>query len=178
MKAEDINGEPGLNVRQLGEQLGIQRLRFRPILPLGRAAHRDEPVMCEGLMEHLSPKEMLKTECRPLSTCGIGQNLFVRPDGAAHPCYAWCGEETRIGNVVFDGVAAVLNSPGFTRLASCTVDTVETCRTCDYRYLCGGACRAWGRQDEQNLYAPPPQCDHLKRRAQKLIEAARDYVLA
>ncbi len=176
MKAEDINGEPGLNVRRLGEQLGIQRLRFRPLLPLGRAALSDEPVMCEGLMQHVSPEEMLRAEFHPLSTCGIGQNLYVRPDGAAHPCYAWCGEETLIGNVVSDGVAAVLDSPEFTRLAGCTVDTVETCRTCGYRYLCGGACRAWGRQDEQNLYAAPPQCDHLKRRAQKLIDVARAFI--
>jgi uncharacterized protein len=177
MGADDINGEPGRSVRALGERLGVRRIRFRPLLPLGRASHLEEPVMCEGLAQHVSPEDMLKSTFRPLTTCGIGQNLFVRPDGGAYPCYAWCGEHTLIGNVFTGGLAAVLASPGFARLVDCSVDTIKKCRECEYRYLCGGACRAWGNQTVLDVNAAPPQCDHLRQRAQKLADAARKYVL-
>jgi uncharacterized protein len=178
MSAADINGEPGAEVRALGARLHVKRLRFRPLLPLGRASKSVEPVMCEGLMQHVSPDEMLKTPFHPLRSCGIGQNLFIRSDGSSYPCYAWCGEHTCLGNVFDNGLNAVLASPSFTRLIECTVDTIEKCRDCDYRYLCGSACRAWGNQQAQNLNAAPVQCDHLKERAEKWLDEARRFLIA
>jgi len=173
MSAADINGKPGAAVRTLAARLNIKRIRFRPLLPVGRAARLDEPVMCEGLMQHVTPYEFLKSPFRPLTTCGIGQNLFVRPDGGAYPCYAWCGEHTYLGNVFADGLPTVLASQGFARLQACTVDTIEKCRDCDSRYLCGGACRAWGNRNAIDINAAPPTCQHLRTRAEKLIEEAR-----
>ncbi|MDL2316896.1 SPASM domain-containing protein [Desulfovibrio sp. OttesenSCG-928-A18] len=176
MSADDVNGEPGHSVKLLGERLMVKRVRFRPLLPIGRAAHLDEPVICEGLMQHVSPEDMLKSECRPLTTCGIGQNLFVKPDGKAYPCYAWCGEHTYIGDIFADGLEAVLASPGYLRLMNCSVDTIEQCRDCEFRYLCGGACRAWGNQTVLDVNAAPPHCEHLKARAERLIVVAMEYL--
>jgi uncharacterized protein len=45
MRAAGINGAAGESVRQLGDRLRVKRIRFRPLLPLGRAAQLDEPVM-------------------------------------------------------------------------------------------------------------------------------------
>jgi uncharacterized protein len=177
MSAEAVNGEPGQSVKRLGDRLKVKRIRFRPLLPIGRASHLNEPVMCEGLMQHVSPEDMLKSEFHPLTSCGIGQNLFVKPDGTSYPCYAWCGAHTCVGNVFTEGLETVLTLPAFVRLMDCSVDTIEQCRDCEYRYLCGGACRAWGNQNELNLNAAPPQCDHLKTRAQKLTETAQRYLL-
>ena len=176
MAAKDINGEPGQSVNALGRHLGVKRVRFRPLLPLGRASRLDEPVMCEGLMQHISPGEMLKTKLRPLTTCGIGQNILINPDGRSYPCYAWCGEHTFIGNVIEEGLGVVMASPKFRRLSECNVDTIEKCKDCSYRYFCGGACRAWGNQQQLNLNAAPPQCDHLKERAEKIIKEAREFL--
>jgi uncharacterized protein len=176
MGSDEVNGEPGQSVQQLGERLGVKRVRFRPLLPIGRAAQLDEPVMCEGLMQHVSPEDMLKSECRPLTTCGIGQNLYVKPNGRSYPCYAWCKEHTFIGNVFDNALDEVLQSRGFTRLIDCSVDTIAKCKNCEYRYLCGGACRAWGNQNELDLNAAPPECAHLQTRAQKLVDAAREYI--
>ena len=176
MNARDINGEPGLSVRQLAKHLNVRRIRFRPLLPIGRASQLDEPVMCEGLMQHVSPDDMLKTRINPLTTCGIGQNLFIKPDGSAYPCYAWCGEHTYIGNVAEEGLPAVLASHQFTRLVACTVDTIEKCKDCAYRYLCGGACRAWDNRESTDLNAPPVRCDHLQQTARNLIDTARNYL--
>jgi uncharacterized protein len=52
-----------------------------------------------------------------------------------------------------------------------------TCRRCDYRYLCGGACRAWGGEPSQrDLDAPVRECAGLRQRAIRLFEAACDYL--
>jgi uncharacterized protein len=177
MHSEDINGEPGNNVRVLGDRLNIGRIRFRPLLPLGRSADSDEPLACEGLMQHLSSEDMLKTGFRPMVTCGIGQNLFVSPDGKAYPCYAWCRPHTCMGDVFENGLEKILSSSKFMEMSGCTVDTTEKCMECEYRYLCGGACRAWGRTSDTDLNSAPIKCDHLKKRAQGLIDAAKEYIL-
>ena len=119
---------------------------------------------------------MLKSRINPLTTCGIGQNLFIKPDGGCYPCYAWCDDHTFIGNAFENGLHEVLSSPQFQRLADCTVDTVSKCRDCMYRYLCGGACRAWGNRHEADLNAPPVNCRHLEKRAQNLIHVAMEYI--
>ncbi len=177
LPAADIIGAAGQSVRELADRLGIERVNFRPMLPIGRAAQRDEPLMCEGLMAHLSPREMLDMESRPLPSCGIGQNLFIKPDGSAYPCYAWCGAHSYIGNARALGIGPLMRTPAFERLLACTVDTIEQCKHCPHRYLCGGACRAWGNQDALDPNRAPPHCDHLKRRAEALIREARAYLV-
>ena len=176
MSAADINGQPGESVRALGERLQIPRVRFRPLLPLGRAAQMDEPPFCECINQHEPVEDLLREAFHPMLSCGIGQNIFICPDGKAYPCYAWQTESSYLGNVLERGLAAVLADPRFTRLRSCTVDTIERCRDCELRYLCGGACRAWGNREETDPNAPPPVCSHLQKRARELITAAERYL--
>jgi uncharacterized protein len=178
-KAPDMGGDPERSVLTLGERLNVRRVRFRALLPLGRASdwpNLDEPAACEG--RRISPEDALKTGFYPLITCGIGQNLSIQPDGAAYPCHAWHGERAYVGGVFDAGLNAVLNSPRFTQLLGCTVDTIDECRGCEYRYLCGGACRAWGNQDAWDVNAPPARCGRLKERARRLVDAARVYLLS
>jgi uncharacterized protein len=184
MPLDDINGRNGDYMRSLGARLGAGQVRFRPLLPLGRASKLKEKAICESPLQYQAPAEILARGFTPLKTCGIGQNLFVKPDGAAYPCYAWCGEHTFLGNVFAGqpagqsgGILALLGSPQFKRLGECTVDTIEKCRACGYRYLCGGACRAWGNQNALDLNHEPPDCNHLKKRAEQIIHYARNYIL-
>ncbi len=176
MRAEEINGEPGESLRALGRELNVRRVRFRPLLPLGRAQSMKEPVMCEGLMEHETPEERLSVPAHPLITCGIGQNLFIQPDGSCYPCYAWCHKGVKLGNALETSMEEVMRGEGFRSLLACTVDTMEKCRECEYRYLCGGACRAWGNTKSLNVNAAPPDCSHLMKRAEALVQAARLYL--
>lgn len=131
-------GPEGQAAAALCKQLGILDVRFRPVLPLGRAAgtEPDEGFSCMDEGE-------IGRAFRPRFACGLGQNLYVEPDGGAYPCYAWCGPERLLGNVVSGGLAAVLDSAAFRDLARHDVDTNEQCRACTVRYLCGGMCNAW-----------------------------------
>lgn len=138
-------GPEGEAVTELCKRIGIPNVRFRPVLPLGRAAgtEPDEGFSCMD-------KSEIGRAFRPRFSCGLGQNLYVEPNGGAYPCYAWCGPDKQLGNVVSDGLAAVLESAAFRSLARHDVDSNEQCRTCEVRYLCGGMCKAWV-SDKRNI---------------------------
>jgi uncharacterized protein len=175
-----VNGPPGEAVRALARQLGIRRTRFRPLLPLGRAATSEIDIVPETLWGYVDPQEIIAYGFTPVATCGIGQNLYVEPDGHAYPCYAWHGENWRLGRLDGEhGLAGIVNSTAFLDLGRRTVDSNLGCRVCALRYLCGGACRAWSRlpEDEQtDLDAAPRNCDHLRARARSLLLSALDQL--
>ena len=176
LSAAEINGGPGESVRKLGDRLGVRRVRFRPLLPLGRAAGAKEPLFCECINQHEPIEEILRLPFTPMISCGIGQNVYICPDGKAYPCYAWQTEHSYLGNVLEHGLGEVLAAPVFTRLRACTVETIEKCRDCELRYLCGGACRAWGNREEKDPDTAPPECAHLQVRARELIAAAEKFL--
>lgn len=177
LRSCEIQGEQGRSVRNLAERLNIRRTRFRPLLPLGRAADWDEPPQSEALGGHLDPMELIESGFQPTASCGLGQNLYVEPLGESFPCYSYHRPHAYLGNVIDNGLAAVIETKQFKDLSRHTVDTNPTCRQCEYRYLCGGACRAWGGESAQhNLDTSPTDCKGLKQRAENLFKMACEYL--
>lgn len=178
MSTSDIIGEPGNSVRVLADELKIKRTRFRPLLPIGRAKDWEIPPTSEPLNSHVEPMSIIENGFRPNLSCGIGQNLYIEPNGDAFPCYAFHKPHSILGNVIKDRLEEVLNSQQFKRLSKYDVDHIEKCQACEYRYLCGGACRAWsGESSQYRLDAPPIECDGLKKRAKEIVDTARNYIL-
>lgn len=171
-----IQGPEGEAVRSLARELGLRRTRFKPLLPLGRALAALPDIVPEAAWGHLDPHDAVGYGFHPAASCGLGQNLYVEPDGGAFPCYAWHGETWRLGSIDGDGgLATVVGSARFLALAGHTVDSNRRCRVCPLRYLCGGSCRAWNRhapEAQLDLDAPPVDCSHLHRRARAVLDAA------
>ncbi|MFH0783848.1 MAG: TIGR04083 family peptide-modifying radical SAM enzyme [Pseudomonadota bacterium] len=177
LRAVDIQSEPGQSIHDLAQRLGIHRIRFRPLLPIGRAADWNEPPVSEALSAYIAPLELIEKGFHPTSSCGFGQNLYVEPSGESFPCYACQQTHSFLGNVIDHGLATILQAETFLKLARHSVDTNPQCRTCAVRYLCGGACRAWGGPACQRDYdAPHPECNGLRARANILLAAAIDYL--
>ncbi len=176
LPAGEAGGAPGDAVRAVARELGIRRTRFRPLLPIGRAAELGPEIVPETLWGYLGAEEMLSYGFSPAVSCGMGQNLYVEPDGQAFPCYAWHGSAWSLGNIYAPGgLDAVINSPRFRGLAAHTVHTNRGCQACALRYLCGGACRAWNRLPaaaQTDLDAPPLDCAPLHARARSLLLGA------
>lgn len=174
------DGVPGAAVRTLAKELGIGRTRFRPLLPLGRAVNSEPDIVPDTIWGHMHPQEVIGHGFQPAASCGIGQNLYVEPDGAAYPCYAWHGENWLLGYITgAGGLRCVIASRPFQDLGCHTVDTNPRCRQCDLRYLCGGACRAWNRRSQAELVdldAPPLDCSALHNRARSLLLSALEHV--
>jgi uncharacterized protein len=159
---EQARGSPGDAVRALGKDLGV-RVRFKSVLPLGRGAEMGlTPAFYSSLNDGA---EAVVYGARITSTCGLGMNLYVGPEGGCYPCYALMGREHYLGNVLGDGLPAVLERNNAYR--DVTVDSNEKCRACALRYVCGGFCRAWGIGDDAN--GPPVDCSALYRRATGLV---------
>ncbi|TAK34257.1 MAG: TIGR04083 family peptide-modifying radical SAM enzyme [Chloroflexota bacterium] len=171
---------PGQAVRTLAKELGIRRTRFRPLLRLGRAADAQFDLTPESLRAHMPVHDQLALGFGPVASCGIGQNLYVEPDGSAYPCYAWHGEDWLLGNLNgMGGLSKIVTSDSFRDLGRHTVNSNQQCCHCPLRYLCGGACRAWNRpaeQDQPDLDAAPTDCSSLHARARTLLIAALEHV--
>lgn len=177
MKADEVNSRKGTDVTDLGRRLRIRHVKFRPLLPLGRALELHEPIVSEALRAYQTPLELTEEGFHPTMSCGIGQNLYVEPSGDAFPCYSYHKPHSFLGNVVRDGLNEVLQRDAFQLLKGYTVDSNAGCRSCEYRYLCGGACRAWGRESAQgDLNATPIDCEGLRERARKLYAEAINYL--
>lgn len=171
---------PGESVRSLAAELGVRRVRFRPVLPIGRAAAADAETAPESLWGHIRPEEILAYGFNPVMSCGIGHNLYIEPDGGAYPCYAWHGPRWKIGQADGpDGLSGLIRSAAFLEMRRSGVDSNRRCRLCSLRYLCGGACRAWHRHplsQQTDLDAPPRDCGSLHDRARSLLKCALDQL--
>jgi uncharacterized protein len=180
LPAELANGAPGESVRQLARELGLQRTRFRPVLPLGRAPEGEPGLQPEALSGNTPPDDLLRYGFHPVHTCGLGQNLYVEPDGAAYPCYAWHPPSALLGHVNRNGgLTEMVNSPGFQQLRHHTVNDNHRCQGCSLRYLCGGACRAWNQLPQgaqTDLDMAPLNCAPLFQRARAMLLAALEYL--
>ncbi|WP_369685050.1 TIGR04083 family peptide-modifying radical SAM enzyme [Anaerolinea thermophila] len=173
---EQAKSAPGEHVRALARTMGIRRVRIRPLLPLGRAAHTYPDIPVEAVWFSMSPEERMAYGFTPASSCGLGQNLYIEPDGSVYPCYALSFPSLKVGNVLeTGGLEEVRASPVFQSLSHHSVDSRQTCKECPYRYLCGGACRAWDRRTFQSfteLDQSPMDCSPLKNRAEALLLTA------
>lgn len=145
------NGEAA-EVEVICKRLGIAKLNIKPVLPLGRAMAMppDEALGCGG---HSCAR---RANVTVLASCGLGQNLYIEPDGGVYPCYAWCGDDKRLGYLA-EGLAAIVNGTAFTALSRYSVDDNEKCRSCEVRYLCGGMCKALVT-DKHNLHSGAFDC--------------------
>lgn len=97
--------------------------------------------------------------------CGAAAGeISIGPDGSVYPCQALQKPEFNAGTVKERSLADIFHhSPVLQRVRSCTIDTIETCRDCDLKHLCGGGCRSlaynlYGRIDSFNEYC----CEYLK----------------
>jgi uncharacterized protein len=165
LTAAETAGAAGEAVRALGRELGMP-VRFRPVLPLGRAA--EQGLVPEYYSSLDDDGDMVSCAPEPRATCGLGMNLYIGPHGECYPCYALMGPQYDLGNVFADGLPAVLARNNAYRLV--TVDSNAACGRCGLRYLCGGACRVWSTGRDSN--AEPGDCAALHAAARERLLSA------
>lgn len=177
LSSKDLQGVQSQSVRELANRLNIRNVRFRPVLPIGRASEWKMPPVPDAISSFYDAVDILAKGFAPVNTCGIGQNLYVEPDGNAFPCYAYQQPHSYLGNVIKQGLEIVLSAEKYRDLRNHTVNTNPKCSRCKYRYLCGGACRAWGGELAQHdLDASPTGCTGLFKRAEEIYLSAIDYL--
>jgi uncharacterized protein len=177
VKSQDGRTKQRGHIRKLAQRLHIKEYTIRPVLPLGRATEFGETRASCPVEMYMSPLDDMLAGFMPLNSCGIGDELYIEPTGEAYPCYACHKPSAFLGNAIKDSIDNIVKSDAFRTFRSYSVDTNEGCRVCDYRYLCGGACKAWEpEENKHDLDAAPTDCSGLKRRAEKLHLLALEYL--
>ncbi len=177
LSMDETRGRPGQDVRTLGQYLGVNRILFRPLLPLGRAGFWKEPPRIEPIGDFSDSLSVIEKGFQPKRSCGIGYNLSIVPLGDSFPCYVYHNNMESLGNVFEHGLDFVINSDRFRDLSHHHVDTNRKCRLCEFRYICGGACRAWYDKLGKNEFdAPPIDCEALREKALNLYLTAIKYI--
>ena len=158
MSADDFSGEQGKHVRDLCDDLGIGRLTIQSPVPLGRAREyegrrlywkkTDDPL-------GLKAQELFRT------SCGLGHNLYIEPDGKTYPCYAWCSPEHQLGDLSRESLAQLLSRKELLAVMNHGVDTNRKCKNCEVRYLCGGKCKIYVK-DKHDIDSPDFDCEEKK----------------
>lgn len=74
--------------------------------------------------------------------CGAGNYLIsVNADGEVYPCHFMMKPHLSMGNI-FSDKNEVIISNGNEHANNMNIKNIEDCKSCEYKYFCGGGCRA------------------------------------
>lgn len=75
--------------------------------------------------------------------CGMGRTaISVDAVGDVYPCHMLQVEEFRMGNLLSHSLEEIMTDKMAMQIAENTVDNIDDCKECSFRYICGGGCRA------------------------------------
>lgn len=102
--------------------------------------------------------------------CGMGASeIFVNKNGDVYPCRMTYDSEYLLGNIIESDLSIILKNVIENNKKLC-VDNLEGCKSCNYRYLCGGGCRMYHKSYSGSEYVNDPEvCNLYKRQLKSLL---------
>lgn len=96
--------------------------------------------------------------------CGAGTSMIaIGTQGNVYPCHMLMYDEYCIGNIKYDSINKMREKSVNARLfRSLNVDKIEGCSQCQFRYLCGGGCRARSKLKFDVVDKVDPYCRLFK----------------
>lgn len=169
---------------EMGERMGCDGLRFRPILPLGRAAASVDlaisgaeyhealrqivevsqryPFLLDLPVSDVPPAEGESDLSRALYAFGcVAGNTFVHldPQGNVYPCQYLESDDFLAGNVFKSSLSQIWHeAPVLREFRSLAAN--PTCTACSLLAHCRGGCRARAVLFDDGLRGPDPWCCH------------------
>jgi uncharacterized protein len=154
----------------LADLLRIPSVVVRTPRPIGRAAYWVD--FDHQLFPVVPPEEAIRQGHYPRSSCGRGMNLHIESNGTVFACYADLQNTELFGCWPKDDLREMLQTEHSRRTLRETVDCVPQCRACEWRYLCGGICRAWAHASGEDRVLHASLCRERKKYAQELLACA------
>lgn len=104
-------------------------------------------------------RKVVISACR--TTCGTATMLSIDADGAVYSCPSLHLPELRLGHIRENPLREMweVRKPFLSRTQ---VDALPACRDCDYRYICGGGCRALAYAVTGDIGGQDPMCHGMK----------------
>lgn len=100
--------------------------------------------------------------------CGAALGIMsVAPDGNVYPCQNLHYDKFRLGNLLTDSIADIVQGEATKLFRKKTkVYNINTCSDCDLKYICSGGCRAATYRLEGDLSAyPKHMCQYYRQNA-------------
>lgn len=102
--------------------------------------------------------------------CGAGEYLIsVNADGNVYPCHFMMKSELCMGNLSNESIETIL-SKGICHHNAMNVNNISECKDCDYKYLCGGGCRAHVYKGLECKLEKSEDCAFYKRYYDHILE--------
>jgi uncharacterized protein len=111
-----------------------------------------------------------------MSSCGAGRFIWVvSADGTVYPDSEFMGlSGFALGNALTDDVKQIVNSPVLQDLRGRHVSTIEECRDCAFREICGANCPAAVHGMHGTLRAKGPYCTFTQEIVKYIFEKIAD----
>lgn len=157
-------------------KLGLATIEGRADRSMQFASPLEAEEKLKALIEYLA-REGVRNE-RPITnnlkqvSCGYGRELTVDSDGLVYGCGP---QSFPIGNLKMESFTVVAQRT-IAKSKGAEIDSVEGCRECDIRYVCGGICRIMNMSKMGS--ATISSCDRAnkERNILKLFGRSGDFV--
>ncbi len=95
-----------------------------------------------------------------MKSCGLGQNMIsIDSKGNIYPCHMLHNDKFLLGNIFENSLELNnLNTEILVQCVQANVDNITECKLCEYKYLCGGGCRARAYLKNKDLFAKDSYC--------------------
>lgn len=100
-----------------------------------------------------------------MKSCGMARNIIsVDSKGNVYPCHILHNDRLLLGNI-FDAALSGenLDKKVMQECQKANVDNIQSCKKCEYRYLCGGGCRGRAFLQNGNLLGRDIYCRLFKK---------------
>jgi radical SAM protein with 4Fe4S-binding SPASM domain len=98
---------------------------------------------------------------RRLTRCAMAETeISIADDGGVYPCQLLHEPQFCAGNIKYQSILDVYNSPIFRELRKINVYSVAGCSVCPIRHICGGACRARAYYENGSLQVSGEFCTY------------------
>lgn len=95
--------------------------------------------------------------------CGFGKRIIsIAYNGDVYPCHMLHCNECKMGNALDKEIASILEESNFEG-SNISVEEIDECKLCEYKDLCGGACRGRAYLYTGNMKKKDPYCTAAKR---------------
>lgn len=97
------------------------------------------------------------------TSCGAGsKEISIAADGTVYPCHMFHEPSLALGNVFEEPLAEILSNERSSKLRELHINDIEGCSICEYKYLCGGGCRARSLFQYGNLNSKDGYCTMMR----------------
>ena len=104
-----------------------------------------------------------KGHCELLS-CSMGKYMIhIAADGRILPCSLLSQDEFCLGDIRKDDLKEIWYKSGFlNKFRNLKVESIEECKNCKIKYICGGGCRAESLSEYSDLMKGSGDCKDLR----------------